>query len=88
MVIPDLVIKLIEQLPSAAAILIVVFYFIGYIERRDQSEIEKDNKFFTVLTDLVGHIATISEAQKNHDTSMNNAITEMKNLTTQRRKIE
>ena len=79
--------KLIEQLPSAAAIIIVVVFFIRYIQRRDEHESTKSMKYLEILSGLTQTINGILQKQDAHHAAMLDAVNDMK-LVTRRRKNE
>lgn len=81
----DIFIKLIEQLPSAAAIIVVVVYFIRYIQRRDEQERDRSNKTLEILSGLSVLVNTVSAKQDAHHIAMMDAVNDMRNATRRRK---
>jgi hypothetical protein len=81
----DILAKLIEQLPSAVAIIIVVVYFIRYIQKRDEQETERSNKTLETLSNMAVAINTIAKNQESHHSSMLDAVSDMRSVTRRRK---
>jgi hypothetical protein len=77
--------KLIEQLPSAAAIIIVVVYFITYIGKRDVQENKRSEQTLTILTELAKSVNTVSTKQDQHHDAMMAAVSDMRTVTRRNR---
>ena len=82
--IDTVVAKLVEQLPSSAAIIVVVVYFIRYIQKRDDSEKDKTNKYLQVLSELLVGINTVVTKQDAHHSAMMDAVSDMRSTIRQR----
>ena len=81
----DVITKLISQMPSAVAIIIVVVYFIRYIRQRDIQEREREDKTLEVLTGLAVAINTVAKQQEAHHASMTDAVADMRNAVRRRK---
>jgi hypothetical protein len=70
--------KLVEQLPSAVAILIVVVYFIRYIEKRDASDTIKNEKTVQAIDALATKINDVKNTLDIHHALTLDAVNDMK----------
>jgi hypothetical protein len=77
--------KLIEQLPSAVAIIIVVVYFIRYIGKRDEQEFKRGESTTTILTNLSVIVANLAEKQETNHEYIVKALGDMKSATRRRK---
>lgn len=80
--------KLVEQLPSAAAILVVVILFIQYIDRRDKAEALKNNETLTALQQLTSAIGTMKNSIDVHHAVTMDAIGDMRKTVAYNRRKE
>ena len=79
------IIKLIEQLPSAAAIIIVVVYFIRYIQKRDEQETSRNSKTLEALSNLAIAVNSVAVNQTAHHSAMLDAVSDMRSVTRRRK---
>jgi len=77
--------ELIKQLPSAVAIIVVVVYFIRYIQKRDEQETARNNKTLEILSGMSVAVSTVALKQDAHEKAMSDAIADMR-VVTRRRK--
>lgn len=77
--------ELIKQLPSAVAIIIVVVYFIRYIQKRDEQETSRNNKTLEILSNMSVAISTVANKQDAHDKAFSEAVADMRTVTRRRK---
>ena len=77
--------ELLKNLPSAAAVIITVVYFIRYIEKRDDKESKRDETITHVLTNLSVAVNTLAERQTESHEFLKSAIVEMRTITRRRK---
>lgn len=77
--------KLVEQLPSAVAIIVVVVYFIRYIQKRDEQENIRQEKTLTILTNISVSQERLVSNQSAHHTAMLDAVSDMRSVTRRRK---
>lgn len=74
-----IVTKLVEQAPTSVALIVVVVYFINYLEKRDRA-------VTGALDKITDRLQSLENNQIEHNTSMLAAVNEMRSrVTTNRR---
>ena len=74
-----IVTKLVEQAPTSVALIVVVVYFISYLEKRDRA-------VTGALDKITDRLQSLENNQIEHNTSMLAAVNEMRSrVTTNRR---
>jgi hypothetical protein len=77
--------ELVKSIPSAAAVILVVVYFIRYIEKRDDQEYKRGESTAQILTNLSVIVAGLAEKQESNHSYIVNALGEMKSVTRRRK---
>jgi hypothetical protein len=69
-----LVTSLVNQVPSAAAVIVVVMLFLRSLEKRDASQENRDKLFFEQMQKLTERINAMENALIAHDVKMDEAL--------------
>lgn len=75
-----LVTSLVNQVPSAAAVIVVVMLFLRSLEKRDASQESRDKLFFEQMQKLTDRINAMENALIAHDVKMDEALSTMNRM--------